>query len=219
LDDAPVLSNLTPAELAELESDSSGGISRRGVLVASGASVGIVALTTAGQTLTPLHSIALLGVRDPQSAPLGVPINRTANQAGVRKLAVSPNYRLMMTGPKPFVLTLADLEMLPTVHKSFPIACVEGWSAGAEWDGIDMMELVTRVGGTPDSQLVLTSLEPAGPYRRSRIFGPELHAALLATHLNGQRLTIDHGYPIRLIAPNRAGVFNTKWVTEITVVS
>ena len=24
---------------------------------------------------------------------------------------------------------------------------------------------------------------------------------MLATHLNGQRLTLDHGYPLRLIAP------------------
>ena len=29
--------------------------------------------------------------------------------------------------------------------------------------------------------------------------------ALLATHLNGERLDIDHGYPLRLIAPNRPG--------------
>jgi DMSO/TMAO reductase YedYZ molybdopterin-dependent catalytic subunit len=65
---------------------------------------------------------------------------------------------------------------------------------------------------------VLTSLEPAGPYKKSRIFGPELHAALLATHLNHRRLTIDHGYPLRLIAPNRAGVFNTKWLSDIKVV-
>ena len=36
--------------------------------------------------------------------------------------------------------------------------------------------------------------------------------ALLATHLNGGRLDIDHGYPLRLIAPDRAGVLNTKWL-------
>ena len=41
--------------------------------------------------------------------------------------------------------------------------------------------------------------------------------AILATHLNGVRLTPDHGYPARLIAPNRAGVLNTKWVTTVEV--
>ena len=46
-----------------------------------------------------------------------------------------------------------------------------------------------------------------------------MSAAILATHLNGQRLDVDHGYPLRLIAPNRAGVFNTKWLNRIEVLS
>jgi DMSO/TMAO reductase YedYZ molybdopterin-dependent catalytic subunit len=28
---------------------------------------------------------------------------------------------------------------------------------------------------------------------------------------------VDHGYPLRLSAPNRAGVFNTKWLATIEV--
>ncbi|HST46760.1 molybdopterin-dependent oxidoreductase [Jatrophihabitans sp.] len=194
-----------------------GGISRRGVLIASGAGAGIVALTTAGQSLTPLRSVALLGVREPQRGPLGVPINRTAAQADVRQLATAATYRLQISGRTPFDLTLAELEAMSGVHRSLPIACVEGWSAGARWIGIELMELVTRAGGTADSRVVLTSLEADGPFRRSAISGPQLRAALLATHLNGQRLTLDHGYPLRLIAPNRAGVFNTKWLSGIAV--
>ena len=49
------------------------------------------------------------------------------------------------------------------------------------------------------------------------MFGPQLSAALLATHLNGERLNVDHGYPLRLIAPNRPGVLNTKWLAMIEV--
>ncbi|HEV2888374.1 MAG TPA: molybdopterin-dependent oxidoreductase [Jatrophihabitans sp.] len=213
----PPAPSLPDDELTDLDAPQT-GISRRGVLIASGAGAGIVALTTAGQSLTPLHPIALLGVRDPQRAPLGVPINRTASQAGVRALATAPNYRLRMIGPKPFDLTLAELEAMQGVRRSYPISCVEGWSAGARWDGIQLMDIVRRMGGTVDSRVVLSSLEPDGPFKRSLIFGPELHAALLATHLNGSRLTIDHGYPVRLIAPNRAGVFNTKWVSRIELV-
>ena len=63
------------------------------------------------------------------------------------------------------------------------------------------------------------SLEPAGFFNKSVIFGPQLSRALLATHLNGERLTVDHGYPLRLIAPNRASVFNTKWLATIEVLS
>ena len=47
------------------------------------------------------------------------------------------------------------------------------------------------------------------------------HAAdpdtLLALTLNGQALAPDHGYPVRLIGPNRPGVMQTKWVTEVQV--
>jgi DMSO/TMAO reductase YedYZ molybdopterin-dependent catalytic subunit len=49
------------------------------------------------------------------------------------------------------------------------------------------------------------------------MFGPQLSRALLATHLNGDRINLDHGYPLRLIAPNRAGVLNTKWLSRIEV--
>jgi DMSO/TMAO reductase YedYZ molybdopterin-dependent catalytic subunit len=33
--------------------------------------------------------------------------------------------------------------------------------------------------------------------------------------LRGQPLHLDHGFPARLIAPNRPGVLQTKWLTRI----
>jgi DMSO/TMAO reductase YedYZ molybdopterin-dependent catalytic subunit len=41
---------------------------------------------------------------------------------------------------------------------------------------------------------------------------------LLATGLNGDELDLDHGYPARLIAPNRPGVLQTKWVHRLEVI-
>ena len=35
---------------------------------------------------------------------------------------------------------------------------------------------------------------------------------LLAMQVDGEPLTLDHGFPLRLIAPNRPGVLQTKWV-------
>ena len=40
---------------------------------------------------------------------------------------------------------------------------------------------------------------------------------LLALRCNGEVLHIDHGYPTRLIAPNRSGVLQTKWVGRLEV--
>nr|BFF14853.1 hypothetical protein GCM10025699_61560 [Microbacterium flavescens] len=41
---------------------------------------------------------------------------------------------------------------------------------------------------------------------------------LVALELNGERLSIDHGYPARVIAPGRPGVLQTKWLTTIEVI-
>jgi DMSO/TMAO reductase YedYZ molybdopterin-dependent catalytic subunit len=40
---------------------------------------------------------------------------------------------------------------------------------------------------------------------------------LLALMVNGEPLADDHGAPLRLIAPNRPGVMQTKWVTALEV--
>lgn len=203
-----------PAPAPEPVSDApAGGISRRGVLIASGAGVGVVALTTVGQVVPTLEPIALLAPRRPEQGPLGVPINKTAASAGVQ---VPASYRLMVLGPRPFDLDLVAVEALPFVERHIPLACVEGWSVSARWGGASLVDLVRRGGGDGGSTVHVVSLQQGG-YGSSTIRGSELRAALLATHLNGHRITLDHGYPVRLIAPDRAGVLNTKWVTRLEV--
>jgi DMSO/TMAO reductase YedYZ molybdopterin-dependent catalytic subunit len=76
---------------------------------------------------------------------------------------------------------------------------------------------VRRAGGTEDSRVKVTSLEPRGSYNYSFVDGPQVSHALLATHINGDPLKDDHGYPLRLIAPDRAGVLNTKWLSMVEV--
>ena len=63
------------------------------------------------------------------------------------------------------------------------------------------------------------SLERESPYRVSLLNDGQAHDrdALLATHLDGQRINLDHGYPLRLIGPGRPGVNQTKWVTRLVV--
>jgi DMSO/TMAO reductase YedYZ molybdopterin-dependent catalytic subunit len=40
---------------------------------------------------------------------------------------------------------------------------------------------------------------------------------LLALEVNGSPLHIQHGYPVRLIGPNRPGVQQTKWVGKVVI--
>ena len=195
------------------------GLSRRGVLTAAGAGIGVVVVTSVGQTLTPLEPIGLLAVREPSKGPQGVPVNRTAEEANLIAAARAPDWTLTIIGPKPYALSLAEIEEMAVHGARFPISCVEGWSANADWRGLRLLEIVERAGGTADSQIRVRSLEAAGFFNKSVIFGPQLSHALLATHLNGERLSVDHGYPLRLIAPNRAGTFNTKWLATIEFIS
>ena len=70
---------------------------------------------------------------------------------------------------------------------------------------------------TPRPGSTSSPSKPTGAYNHSTLQGPQVGAALLATHLNGERLDLDHGYPLRLIAPNRPGVLNTKWLRRMEV--
>ncbi|SOD72044.1 molybdopterin-dependent oxidoreductase-like protein protein [Jatrophihabitans sp. GAS493] len=193
------------------------GITRRGLLITTGVSAAAVTLVTVGRTVSPLEPIGLLADRQPSRGPQRVPINTTAAEAKVTALLGDPDYRLHVLGPKPFELTLAELETLERSGKHFPLACVEGWSVAAHWSGPTLLSLVERAGGSADSHVRVESLQQGGSYRTSTVFGPQLKQALLATHLNGERIVHDHGYPVRLIAPNRAGVLNTKWLANVVV--
>ncbi len=192
------------------------GISRRGVLVATGAGIGLVVITAVGQTLTPLEPLGLLAVRQPSKGPQGVPVGRTAEEAGVIAAATDPDWELEVKGPRPYTLRLADLEPLATRDVRLPIAAGQGWSATADWRGIRLVDLVTRAGGSAGSRVVVRSLGKGG-ITKAELSGSQLEQALLATELNGSRLDVDHGYPLRLVGPNRAETFDTKWIGTIEV--
>ena len=192
------------------------GISRRGVLIAAGTGIGLVVITSLGQTVRPLEPIGLLAVRQPSKGPQRVPVGRTAEEAGVGDAITSPDWRLQVTGPSPFELAVADLGRLVTREIRLPIAAGQGWSAVADWRGIALLDLVRRAGGSRESHVIVRSLAKGG-ITKAQLTGPQLDEAILATHINGQRLDPDQGYPLRLVGPNRAELFDTKWVGTIEV--
>ncbi|MEU5547390.1 molybdopterin-dependent oxidoreductase [Streptomyces sioyaensis] len=196
------------------------GPDRRSLLAAVGAAVGAVTLTTVGQSFTPLKDFTLFAPRHPDKGPQSLPVNRTAAAAGVGRIA-DEEYRLVVDGPQRYALTLDELRALPQHEVELPIACVEGWSKSAHWTGVRVVDLLERAGAPLHARVRVTSLQLRGGYRVSEM-GHE-HArdplTLLALHLNGEELDPDHGYPARLIAPNRPGVLQTKWVGRLEVLA
>lgn len=194
------------------------GPDRRALLLGVGAAVGVVTLTTAGQAFTPLARLDLLAPRHPGAGPMGLPVNRTAAAAGITAGALE-DWRLEVIGPDPFRLTLDQLRTLPRASARLPLACVEGWSVDALWSGVRIRDLLARAGAPPGAGLRVTSLETSGAYRvmeMGRDYAED-PLTLLALELGGQVLSPDHGYPARIIAPNRPGVLQTKWVTRLEV--
>lgn len=198
-----------------------GGVTRRTVLAATAAVSSLVVAASAGGTVRPLAPLAVLNARSPGVGPQGFPVNTPASAARVERAAMSADYRLRVVGGAggPLALTRDDLLELPQHEAVLPIACVEGWSALKRWTGISVATLLQHAGVAPGSRVRVVSLQSGGFYRASDLT-PELAAdpdTLLALRVEGEELHLDHGFPVRLIAPNNPGVLQTKWVGEVRV--
>ncbi|MFJ5219897.1 molybdopterin-dependent oxidoreductase [Streptomyces sp. NPDC088354] len=194
------------------------GPDRRSFVAAVAVATGAVTLTTVGQSVTPLGRAVLFAPRSPEHGPQGLPVNRTAAAARITPLLLA-DWRLQVAGPRPFELTLTELRAAAQHSAVLPIACVEGWSRNAHWTGARLRDLLDRAGAPADTRLRVVSLEPEGAYAVTEMGASYARdpLTLLAVALNGHPLSLDHGYPARIIAPNRPGVLQTKWVTRLEV--
>ena len=209
---------LAPASLVDDPEPAGHGLSRRGFVTAAGVASGAVVLATVGQTVSPLDRISVLSPRRPHDGPQGLPVNKTARSAGT--LTVDPAaYRLVVEGRTRLELTLADLEAMPLHDVELPITCVEGWSSGARWTGVRLRDVLALAGSDGHQPVRVESLEKRGRYRTSMTTSHHNRDALtlLALRIDDDPLHPDHGFPLRLIAPNRPGVLQTKWVTRLVV--
>jgi DMSO/TMAO reductase YedYZ molybdopterin-dependent catalytic subunit len=102
------------------------------------------------------------------------------------------------------------------------LCCVEGWSAVAWWGGArfgDFLEAFPPAPGSRwaklESSVNLDSDGDPDPYFVSIDLETARHPqTLLATHQNDLPLTVEHGAPLRLLAPMKLGLKNIKAVTK-----
>ena len=124
-------------------------VDRRRFLGGVAATTGLVGVTIAGATISPLRGLSVLSARHPNAGPQGIPVNRTSASIGVASRAESPDYRLrvaMVDGTELASFSLADLQSMELHEHEIPIACVEGWSANASWRGVRMRDLLAASG-------------------------------------------------------------------------
>jgi len=108
----------------------------------------------------------------------------------------------------------------------------EKWGLGAvstaEWTGVPLVEILDRAGIKPGAKDVLFRGADGGnvdglpgSIRFERSLGLDDARdsdVLLAYAMNGERLPLEHGYPLRLVVPRWYAVASVKWLTEIDLI-
>jgi DMSO/TMAO reductase YedYZ molybdopterin-dependent catalytic subunit len=141
---------------------------------------------------------------------------------------------------RPSTLTMDDLRKLPRVDLVGVLECagngrqfyeprVAGtqWAYGSvgngRWTGVRLRDVLQKAGIQSSATEVLCDgadvpLGTMPDFQRTITVAKALHPdTLLAYEMNGQALPVEHGFPLRVIAPGWAGDSWVKWLQHIEV--
>jgi DMSO/TMAO reductase YedYZ molybdopterin-dependent catalytic subunit len=156
-------------------------------------------------------------------------------------------WRLKITGEvaTPVELRYADLLALPSHSLLVTLECAgngrsalhpaadgEPWQYGAvstaEWTGVALRTLLELATPTPAAREIVIEGADGGyvpaakatlPFARSLPLQQALHPdTLLAYAMNGEPLSAEHGFPVRLVVPGWYAMAAVKWVTRIAAI-
>jgi DMSO/TMAO reductase YedYZ molybdopterin-dependent catalytic subunit len=118
---------------------------------------------------------------------------------------------------RPASLSLAEFESFPSRSHITQLCCEEGWSFIAEWTGVPLSHVLSAVGVLPQARYVVyRSMQPR--WWESIDMTDALHPqTLLVYGMNGGKLPMGHGGPLRLSVPRQLGYKSVKFITRITV--
>lgn len=151
-------------------------------------------------------------------------------------------WRLVVDGAvaTPLTLTMGDVRRLPTVELVSVLECagngrgfyepsVPGlqWTNGAvgngRWRGVRLADVLKKAGVKASAKEILfggadVPIGTMPDFQRSIPVAKALDAdTLLAYEMNGETLPVEHGFPLRVVAPGWAGDCWIKWLTSISV--
>lgn len=195
-------------------------VSRRGMLAGVGGASLILGTMMAAQSIGgPLRPLGLLAPhgRTTGDGPNGFPINKTADAVGVTPAETDSSWQLKLEGGRSVEFSREQLLAMPQHTYDLPIACVEGWSTTQSWTGVRLRDLAVAAGAPAASQALVESLQEAGSFRKATLSAGQIddERSLLALRVNGVDLSMDHGFPARVIVPALPGVHCTKWVSNM----
>jgi DMSO/TMAO reductase YedYZ molybdopterin-dependent catalytic subunit len=116
-------------------------------------------------------------------------------------------------------LSWEQFNELPRASNVQDIHCVTRWSKfDTSFDGVHWRDLAKIVRPTSAARFVVAHAE-AGFTSNVPLSYLEDENALLATHGDGEPLTPDHGYPLRLVIPGKYFWKSAKWLRGIELTS
>lgn len=134
----------------------------------------------------------------------------------------------------PFRIGYEGLRALPStritaVHECFgnPLTPAEAprRAAAVEWTGVRLAEVMERAEPQPAARHVWFTGLDHGAFGRERVdfylkdlpLASAIERVLLAYEMNGERLTAEHGFPVRSVVPGLFGTNSVKWLSTITL--
>ncbi|WP_135364453.1 molybdopterin-dependent oxidoreductase [Halosimplex halophilum] len=106
-----------------------------------------------------------------------------------------------------------DSPIAPAERRAL-LDCTSGWYSEHDWRGVRVGDLLDAA--DPEEGAAWVQFRSVTGYRWSLPLS-EAGDALLATHVDGERLSHGHGAPLRLVAPGRRGFQWVKWVESVKV--
>ncbi len=125
-------------------------------------------------------------------------------------------WKLSLSGlvNQPIDFTWEQFCELPRVKVFADFHCVTRWSRLSNvWEGVSVRELMERAGGAKAEARYVVAYGYDGGWTTNLPFSEFLvDDALVATHHDGEPLTLEHGAPARLIVPRLYAWKSAKWL-------
>jgi DMSO/TMAO reductase YedYZ molybdopterin-dependent catalytic subunit len=122
------------------------------------------------------------------------------------------DFRVFGEVEEPVTLTWEQLQELPSREVTADIHCVTRWSRfDASFRGVHWSELAKLVRPKPTARFVIAHAEQ-GFTSNLPLAALEDENALIAYGADGEPLTPEHGWPLRLVVPSRYFWKSAKWL-------
>lgn len=131
------------------------------------------------------------------------------------------DWRLVVDGlvARPFAITLSEMMAMPSRTQVTRHDCVEGWSAIGQWTGTPLGALLQRAGLQDRARFIAFHCADdfgGAPYYESIDLHDAFHPqTILAWGMNGGRLPVGHGAPLRLRVERQLGYKQAKFVMRV----